>query len=277
MKDSQNRLLSTAGIAVTALMLAAGPSHAQNLWDAFKDRVVDNVADSVERTVVDTIPGSPENAGAAGGVRAKSIVNHRSDFVPGRQVIFQDSFAAATAGSMPRTWKTNGSGSVVTLDGIPGKWLALQTKSQYKLKTSPRYPTNFTVEFDVVAATDQVKDLSLFKFGFDADNSVGSGSASSLSDVVLSYGHGHGGWIDGNATDYQRHHDYSLSGFANRVMHVAITVEGENMKVYLDGTKIEDARLFLGDPAKHFFLDAPDNARHGAALLVGNFRIAALD
>lgn len=277
MNKTQNGLLFISGATVAAIVLAlaSGAAHAQSLWDSVKDKVVDRVTDSVEKSVVDAIPGSPEGTG--GEVRGKSIINQQSDFVPGGQVIFEDSFASAAPGSMPRTWKTNGSGSIVTLDGISGKWLALQEWSQYKLNSPPQYPANFTIEFDVVAATDQVRDLSPFTFGFAIDNSVGDGSAGSLNEIELEYYNGGGGTVRSDSTDYHRPHEYPLSGFANRVMHVAISVEGENMKAYLDGTKIADARLFLGNPAKYFFLKAPIDSKHDAAVLVGNFRIATLN
>ena len=56
-------------------------------------------------------------------------------------------------------------------------------------------------------------------------------------------------------------------------MHVAIDVDGNNMKVYLDHTKVADSKQFLGHKPRYFFISYGLKYRHGAALLFGHFRI----
>src|SRR3546814_15446449 len=99
-------------------------------------------------------------------------MNQGCGFAPGRSTLVADDFASAAIGSMPQGWKTNGSGSAVSVDGLAGRWLSLQSFATYKLKQPPRLPERFPLEFDIVLAADSTKDLSALPFGFPAHTSA---------------------------------------------------------------------------------------------------------
>ena len=47
------------------------------------------------------------------------------DFIPGEKIIFFDDFAGDSVGEFPAKWNTNNNAEVVTVGGMPGKWLKL--------------------------------------------------------------------------------------------------------------------------------------------------------
>jgi len=263
--------------ALPLLLLAVHPDcHAQtasSLWNMVKNKVEQKIGQKVENGV-DPVAGDGAQASASGAARRKSIVNAPFDFVVGDVILFHDDFNTAPLGSMPKTWKTDGSGRVATLQGFDGKWLELQAYAIYKLAKPVELPAKFTVEFDVVAATDRVEDLSILKFGLAKDNGVSDQETHAINEVGLHYMNGAGGGVHSEATDYHHTFDFDLTGYANRILHVSMTVDGYNMAVYLDKTKIADTRLFNNNPAKYFYLSAPSEGANGAKAVIGNFRVA---
>src|SRR3546814_19419499 len=86
-------------------------------------------------------------------------MNQGCGFTPGRSTLVADDFASAAIGSMPQGWKTNGSGSAVSVYGLAGRWLSLQSFATYKLKQPPRLPDRFTLALALVVAAASTKDL----------------------------------------------------------------------------------------------------------------------
>ena len=264
----------------------AGTADAQSmssLLHSVAGSVTQQVQQSVDQKAAEKISGqmNPATTEQSPERRKSLIIHSQFDFVPGDVTLFQDDFAAAPLGSMPSTWKTNGSGEVVNLQGMPGKWLQLQAFASYKLAKAIDLPSRFTAEFDVVVAADKVEDAGQFVFGFAGDNSVRSYMSDAYNDgalnaVTVAYVNGSGGdvTVASSATAYSYSSPTNMVGYANRVMHVAFAVNGDNVQIYLDKTKVADTRLFDHNPAKYLFLSAPIRYDHGAQILVSNFRIA---
>ena len=262
--------LATPLLVVMALCVPTDGLAQFRLLDAVKQKIEDKVEEAATRT----LEGGEAQAADGGGA---SIVNRSFDFVPGDRVIYQDNLASSAPGRMPTSWKTDGSGEVVTLQGIPGQWLAMRESAHYKLGAPLDLPSRFTLEFDVVVAADKVKDLTTFTFGFAHDNSVASRNAGPINEVGLTYMNGDAGTVTSRATDYYHPFDFNYSGYVNRPMRVSIAVDGDQMKVYLDRTKIADTRLFRGEPSRHFFMEAPIRMENGGTLAVSNFRFATFN
>jgi len=271
---------------VSLLLLCLGlfnftiPANAQLL-----NRIVNHAADKVNEEIdhamdkaVDESADSQQNQ--AQTATAKSTRPHvlqttsGYDFVAGTNVIFQDQFQGDSIRAFPHLWKTNGSGAVATVSGIPGRWFMLKSDATFKLDSLLSMPDNFTVEFDVLALCDKTDDLSPLMFGFDSDNSVSSYVSNGSAKVSLLY------FNDDEYTafskDLNKYYsgNFNLENVVNRPMHVAIQVKGTHMTVYLDKTKILDADMFLQNSRKYLFVSSPLNYEHGAQLLIGNVRIA---
>ncbi|RKF21112.1 hypothetical protein D6851_09255 [Altericroceibacterium spongiae] len=275
MVHSLSRPLRYAGFALPLMVLAV-PASAQlgGLFGAVQDRVEQEVNRQVrgDRGDVRNDDGRIDDADG------QSLqINEGFDFRAGARTIVQDDFSDTPIGAMPKEWKTNGSGSVVSVGGIPGNWLALQPFATYKLTDAPQLPASFTVEFDMVIAADTTRDAGGFYFGFTRNNSVQSYVMDAHNDggiAAVNANFAGSTSVSSSATGYYHASKLDLRDYANRTMHVSIAVDGDMMQVYFDQQKIADAKLFDNNPAKYFFISAPTRTRHGARLLFSNFRLA---
>lgn len=258
-------------LALAAAMFST-PAQAQfsRLLDSVKNQVENKASETVEQMI------DPAAAPAAQAEPAPALsVRQSSDFIPGTHVLVHHSFADTAPGAMPDGWHTDGAGEVIEIQQIPGRWLDLQSNALFKLDPQVKLPERFTVEFDLLAIADNIDDLSSVEFGFAHDNSVADNRV--INTVRLHYAADDKFVVSSRATDYSHASEFDLRGYANRVMPVAISVDGDRMRVYVDGTKISDARLFRTNPSRHFYLKAPFSMRHGARLALGNVRIADFD
>lgn len=211
---------------------------------------------------------------------SKIRINSSFDFVACDSAVFDDNFSSAEIGKMPSGWKTNGSGQVIQSPDLTGKWFQLQNYSSYKTTKLIKYPSKFTIEFDIIAVADKIDDLYPLSFGFARDNSVRSGISDAynngaINNISLSYYNRHGTIESSSDTKYNHTNDLDLQGFANQVMHVSISVDGEFEQVYLDKTKISDTKMFNPDRTKYFYISSPMTYKNGAKVLFGNFRMMA--
>ncbi len=259
--------------SVLPLLALSAPSDAQlsDLLNSMKNEAAAKIrrqADVTQQARQDSVVSDRE--------RRPLIIDQVDDFVPGTEPLVRTDFANATIGSMPAGWKTNGSGDVVTVQGLPGKWLKLQNFASYKLAAPPRLPSRFTVQFDLVVATESTRDIGFIHAGFAKDNSVRTYLQDAYNDGAINavtFGYAGDGGVASSATGYTHSVEMDMHGFANRVMHVSIAVDGDNERIYIDRTKIADARLFNNNVAKYFFLSAPVSTEHDAKVLFGNFQV----
>jgi hypothetical protein len=77
------------------------------------------VATDGSTSATTTQAGGAGNTGGSTG--STSRVNSTSDFVPGETVLFEEHFDKDALGDFPAQWNTNGSGRIVTIDGLEGK------------------------------------------------------------------------------------------------------------------------------------------------------------
>ncbi len=72
----------------------------------------------------------------------------RFDFVPGEKVIFSEDFSQESVGEFPSKWFTRSKGETVTLNTAPGKWMRLYPGGF--LSPTVDMKENYTVEFDLI-------------------------------------------------------------------------------------------------------------------------------
>lgn len=225
--------------------------------------------------------GSSVNTGnstSGEGKKTAKIIDTASDFQAGDSVMFRENFSTSTTGSLPVSWKTNGSGKVIGIVDIPGKWLQLENGATYKLSRLINLPSKFSIEFDVVAVADQITDLDPLIFGCTVNNSIKSYvqdayNNGGLFTTSLMYFNKNEIVVSSSKTKAYLSTKYDLEGCANRVMHVAIAADGDHVNIYLDKTKITDTKLFNNDMSKYFFISAPLSSKNNAAIAIGNFEI----
>ena len=76
------------------------------------------------------------------------------DFVPREKVVAFADFSQAAIGDFPAKWNSKGSGDVVTVEGLSGRWLQLNDATLAFPEFIKNLPENFTLEFNLAANPD---------------------------------------------------------------------------------------------------------------------------
>lgn len=194
-------------------------------------------------------------------------------FIAGDTLIFAEDFSGTKNSAQNGSFKSNGLVAVENVTGNSGKWMALQDKATYKFSKVIIYPKQFTVEFDILATGEQVKDIAPMSFGFATDNSTREYTSNVGAYTELHY-------YDGNQVNFGNsspkryvNTTFDLAGYLNRPLRVALFVDGQRMAVYLDGQKIQDGIFFNPSAAKNFYITAPWMYENGAKVLVSNIKV----
>jgi OOP family OmpA-OmpF porin len=188
------------------------------------------------------------------------------DFVPGEQVIYFEDFSQDAIGDFPAKWNTNSSGEIVTIDNISGKWMKTARDGKYKpeIKTGG-FPDNFTIEFDLIfKAPDAPQTGSAFQsiylyifsaanekiLSFDEANALGNGTGA-LFIVQAGSDFAALNWKNGEQ-DLNSHQNKELFVTKNgKSSHVAIWIQKQRGRLYIDETKVFDLPVFLPAGAKY--------------------------
>ncbi|PWK74207.1 hypothetical protein LX99_04008 [Mucilaginibacter oryzae] len=261
-----------SGLLTVAGLTAGLKANAQfgSLFQKAKDKAAQKASEAFDKKTSSTNTSS-SNAGANKG--SKIIISSGFDFVPGDTVLFAEDFASVPVGASTKTFKTNGSATIVSVNTESGKWLTLADQATYKLSKQLFYPKHFTVEFDILTAADKISDIYPVNFGFVTDNSVRDYTSSSGAYVALKYYNNDDVSVNSEFVSKYLNSNFDLTTFTNRKMHVSIVVDGERMVVYLDQTKLADTIAFLPTTAKNLYISGPMQYQNGAKAMVSNFVI----
>ncbi len=159
-------------LALVILSIAPLASHAQfgKLANKVKNKVDQRVDNKVDRTIDKTLDKAEgkETAASTKSTTANTTTEpeqntssttvaetgvksfSKYDFIPGEQIIYYDNFEQEVIAELPVNWNTNGSGEVVTLNNMPGKWLRMHKPFVYLTSNQKEFGENYTVEFDVI-------------------------------------------------------------------------------------------------------------------------------
>ncbi|HVW95248.1 MAG TPA: hypothetical protein VHA56_04730 [Mucilaginibacter sp.] len=254
-------------------IFTALPADAQfnSLLKKAKEKAAEKVSDALDKPDAEA---SSNTTDAQTGKRP--VINSGFDFVAGDSVLFAEDFSSVPTGASAKSFKTNGSASIVTVDDESGKWLALADNATYKLTKQRFYPKHFTLEFDIFAVADKVKDIYPLMFGFTKDNSVSQYDSGTGAYVGLMYFNEHEVDVNSSYVGKYLNTDFDLNNYVNRKMHVSLLVDNGRMVVYLDQTKLADTQMFLPTSPKNFYISGPMTYNNGSKVLVSNFKITTL-
>jgi len=140
------------------------------------DEAIDKSVDDATKPKSKTEEGestaseTSESNGKVASAKSGSLKSYsRYDFVPGEKIVYSEDFATEAVGEFPAKWNTNGSGEIVTVDGIPGKWLKLQESTMYESSMKGNLPENYTVEFDVFLHYNEDRGVPWLTIGLKGD------------------------------------------------------------------------------------------------------------
>ncbi|GAA4802256.1 hypothetical protein GCM10023231_34030 [Olivibacter ginsenosidimutans] len=264
-----------------AIVLNSQTSSAQ-IWK----KVQQKLEEKVEKKVDDVLDGKKKSMedttedGQATGVEAVPNMEERYSFTPGGTIIFADDFKHDQEGKMASYWKSSGGGSVVNVSSVPGNWLALAPNTTYRIDSLLEISANFTIEFDLLTRSVEAKDIGAMQIGFARDNSNRSYIMDAYNDNAITCMQLHF-WnkeVTNSSSDTEIYNtlDFPLNNFSNGLLHVAITVEGQHMRIYVNKAKLLDTDMFKKDAVKYFYLSAPFDYKAGAKVFFSNFTWAKL-
>lgn len=187
------------------------------------------------------------------------------DFVQGEKIIAFEDFNSVNLGDFPLKWNTNGSAEVVTVNGMPGKWLKIGEKGIFHPEFITNLPENFTLQFDIVVNNaNYLSPLSLnianlkkpedfvdyaYLVSIRPEHAVHLefAAANAIYDGVSKLVTGKAGvaTID-NAVNFKV---WDVS--KNNIAHVALWRQNQRLRVYLNGEKIWDTPRAFEAPGKY--------------------------
>ena len=149
-------------VLIAAAIPFAGNAQLGGVFNKVKNKVNQRVDSKVDKAIDETLDKAEGKETAkpapAADESSKSTVSNeitvssfsKYDFIAGAQVVYYDNFEQEAIAELPTGWNTNGTGEVVTLDNIPGKWLRMHQPFNYLTSNEKVFSENYTVEFDVV-------------------------------------------------------------------------------------------------------------------------------
>lgn len=266
------RLLLFAFVSILAI--SAQAQVLKNAVNRAKQRLEQKTNQKIDQAVDDAVDGkkkTPETAGNSEVVQAsqtettppkaqpKSLKAYsKFDFVPGDKILYAEDFAQDVVGEFPAKWNTDGSGNIVTLEGLPGKWLELIQGTGYETAFKSKLPENFTVEYDLLVEfkDDQfVPSIETIIFREpEKDRKTGSlftiapnGGSSQVRDAVRFRSQNLRGLTELQAKN-QFFSTMNMYNHKATPVHVAIWVQKERVRVWVNEEKLYD--LPKGMPAE---------------------------
>jgi hypothetical protein len=271
------KIKNLSAIAILGLLVHVSPAQAQ-LLKKFQKSLENKASQKVD----DVLNGKKGAASPAAEAKVEKDVPPAVEevyaFTPGSTIIFESDFKRDAKGLMPKKWKSSSAGAIVSIPDVPGNWLALSPRTSYKIDSLLKLPGNFTIEFDLVTRSDEAKDIGSMSFGFSRDNSVKNYIMDAYNDNAITNTqlHFHNRDINNASSDTKVHNtlSYPFANYANGLLHVAMAVEGENMRVYVNKSKVLDTKMLRTDLPKYFYLSAPFDYDNQSKVYFGNFVIS---
>ncbi len=305
-------------LAATIFICSAG--NTQSLGKRVKDRAAASASNKVDQKVDNTVDSAFEKTGkaisnlfkkknkskadstktdksaatpdnmivnttASGTTGATKIsTSSFSDFVPGTNIIFSDDFTKDAMGDFPAKWNTNGSGKVIKIDGVDGRWLDVVHNSIINPVLDKALPENCTIQFDLFLQSDGQHTTPFIQFGVTNVRDILKEDMAYKDRFFMNINRYTE--VDGKAVEYGLKNDivgnksdFPITTYANKVLHVAMALNKTRIRIYLDEKKLIDLpRAITPEMRNNFFLN--NNYIIPASelgMLVGNVVIAGAD
>lgn len=238
---------------------------------------------------------TPADSSAKGIAATKPVQSgSRYDFIPGEQVLYANDFDEDPVGELPAGWNSNGSSVVVSLDGIPGKWLRMAQQSVCLTDNEQPFGPDFTAEFDMVLQIDFKGWLPpSFTFGLLASGAEAPASNKLLSDpkgdksfyVDVSPLADAAGMVMESYEKYTRYFNSPVRSYPEaarwygKPVHVAIQGQKERLRIWIDEEKYYDVPKGIaknGDFNQLFFkLGSSPYKNEQIGVYVSNIKVAS--
>lgn len=209
--------------------------------------------------------------------------NGKSEVDAGGTIIFEDHFEQDALGDFPAQWNTNGSGSIVTINGVQGKWLSVAHNSIVHPVLTKKLPENCIIEFDLFLSSDGSQRTPLIQFGLTPVKDILKEDIYRKNKFFIAvnrYDEADGKSVEYGISDViGNKNDFPLTSYLNKVLHVAIAINKTRVRLYLADEKLVDLpRAITPDMMHNFFFNntyvVPASE---LGMLVGNVKITSSD
>lgn len=231
--------------------------------------------------------GTNENSNTSGPVKAEPQtiqVYSKFDFVPGDKPLFFDDFNDDFIGDFPSKWNTNGSGEVVTLGNMPGKWYAIANRSLTVPNLGTDLPEDFTIEFDIRAVnlTKNTSSQAVMRIYLSETANLTTNENNALSSLSFCQYIPIGVKVDNNFSNdpspIQNTMQQDLREVFQDVAHVSIAVNKNRYRLWINQNKIVDLPQFIVDPEKinhlKLYVNGIDTQNNQEQVLISNLKVA---
>lgn len=202
-------------------------------------------------------------------------VNRSSDFKPGEEILFSESFEKDAVNDFPAAWNTTGSGEVVTINNVPGKWLSIPQKTLTYPEHVSTLPENFTIEFDLLIPTERRPPIT---FGFSESNDpVKEGiKYKKLFYFRIDHAQDFIGSTNRYYSGGESNQTFKANALAGKPVHVSMSINKTRIRLYINGEKLFDLpRAF--EPAavrNSFFFRASEITSEKNSFYITNLIVA---
>ncbi|CAN5757189.1 hypothetical protein BH11BAC3_BH11BAC3_11680 [soil metagenome] len=258
------------------------------------DKAIDKTLDKAEGK--ETVPSPPVVGNPNNNTNEEPSLKSFSkyDFIAGEKIVYYDNFENEVIAELPTAWNTNGSGEVVSLEKIAGKWLRLHKSFAYLSSNKATFGENFTVEFDVMM---QLKNngwmFPTFSVGLLSTNDEPTTDNSFLKEqnkyaaavatmfpgvynssrVLVESFADNKSYFKSEPKDYKE-----MEQYFGKPMHVAIQVQKERLRVWINETKAFDVPKGIDTTYKmnqlFFKIGATNYAEEQYGMYISNIKLA---
>ncbi len=231
-------------------------------------------------------------SGSPAGSKAELKSYSKFDFMPGEKVVASEDFSQDAVGDFPAKWNTNGTAEVVTIEGIPGKWLMIQQAQNisYIPDFVKDLPENFTLEFDLIYNNWENKyayQRRLFATLHETEKSDARiQNQAAGRGAVFEF---NGGMKDGSVsliqtndsggyTELRGERDMAPTinpDFNGKIFHIAMWRQKARLRVYVDEQKVFDLpRIFPTDIKLNALRFHSEISNEEEQMFLSNIRLA---
>ncbi len=200
------------------------------------------------------------------------------DFIPGEKIIFFDDFSTESIGDFPLQWLTNGSGEIVTLKQLEGRWFQITQSGYYIPEVNDSFTDNYTIEFDMFTLSDwgaQIPSVVDLYFLSGELANPGYGSQPGLAGLKIQPSYENIFWNNwSEAREWQG--DEGMANFTFKSMtkyHISFWIQKQRVRMYVNDQKVLDLPKGLQANYTYNIFRIDDNSSETTPL-ISNFRMA---
>jgi len=228
-----------------SIILGSSISSSGQIFENLGKKIERKVKQRIERKTDQTIDKGLDKVEESTNGKVNNNQNFASsskyDFVPGEKILFYDDFGVDAIGDFPAKWNTNGSGEIVTINGLNGRWLKIPDNTLSFPEFRSSLPENFSIEFDLYypsgvtrppitfgftevknPAKESIKHKKVFYFRIppSVDNNIGYSTS----------------LYSGRETTQA----WPANKIAGKVIHVSMAINKQRIRLYMNENKLFD-------------------------------------